>query len=75
VLFRCSFRHQSASHHSFDRASLSAVAASGWSPQSGPGIAHLDTSGRWIRINRRFCEITGYDHDEPMEKTVDEITH
>jgi PAS domain S-box-containing protein len=43
--------------------------------QAAVGIAHLDTSGRRIRINRRFCEITGYDHDKLMEKTVDEITH
>jgi len=43
--------------------------------QAAVGIAHLDSEGRWIRINRRFCEIAGYDHDELMQKTVDEITH
>jgi two-component system sensor kinase FixL len=43
--------------------------------QAAVGIAHLDADGRWIRINRRFCEITGYDQDELMQKTVDDITH
>jgi len=43
--------------------------------QAAVGIAHLDTDGRWLRINRRFCEIAGYDHDELMQKTVDDITH
>jgi two-component system sensor kinase FixL len=43
--------------------------------QAAIGIAHLDTGGRWIRINRRFCEITGYSLAELMRKTVDEITH
>ncbi len=43
--------------------------------QAAVGIAHLDADGRWIRINSRFCEIAGYDHDELMQKTVDDITH
>jgi two-component system sensor kinase FixL len=39
------------------------------------GIAHLDTQGRWIRLNARFCEITGYSCAELMTKTADDITH
>jgi two-component system sensor kinase FixL len=43
--------------------------------QAAVGVAHLDREGRWIRINARFCELTGYPPDELMALTVDDITH
>jgi two-component system sensor kinase FixL len=43
--------------------------------QAVVGVAHLDTDGRWIRINQRFCEIAGRSHDELLKITVDDITH
>ena len=43
--------------------------------QVAVGVAHLDREGRWIRINARFCELTGYSREELMQLTVDDITH
>jgi len=43
--------------------------------QVAVGIAHLDAHGRWIRINRRFCEIAGHPRDALMKLSVDDITH
>jgi two-component system sensor kinase FixL len=43
--------------------------------QAAVGVAHVNLEGRWIRINARFCELTGYPHDELMTMTVDDITH
>lgn len=43
--------------------------------QAAVGVALLDTQGRVIRINERFCEIAGYDRDELLRLTADDITH
>jgi PAS domain S-box-containing protein len=40
------------------------------------GIAQADpTSGRWVRINQKMCEITGYSAGEMLEMRSWEITH
>ncbi|MFC1549471.1 PAS domain S-box protein [Nitrospirota bacterium] len=39
------------------------------------GMVHTDPSGKWIRVNRKFCEITGYSPDELMELSFKDITH
>ena len=40
------------------------------------GIAQADpTTGRWLRVNREMCEITGYDASELLAMSVPEITH
>lgn len=39
------------------------------------GIAHVAPDGRWLRINTRICEITGYAREELLSKTFQEITH
>ena len=31
--------------------------------------------GRWIRVNRPLCEFLGYDEDELLTKTWEEVTH
>ena len=39
------------------------------------GIAHVDFDGSWLRVNDRLCEIVGYDRDELLGHTFQEITH
>jgi len=43
--------------------------------QAAVGIAHVSPDGRWLRVNRRLCEILGYGADELGRLTCDEITH
>lgn len=43
---------------------------------SGTGIVSVDlATGRFVLVNRRFCEITGYSEQELLERTFGEITH
>jgi PAS domain S-box-containing protein len=40
------------------------------------GMAQTDlTTGRFLRANERFCQITGYSAEELLEKSFSEITH
>ncbi len=39
------------------------------------GMALVSTSGRYQRVNRALCKITGYPEDELLGKTFSEITH
>ena len=39
------------------------------------GIAHVGLDGRWIRVNRRLCEILGYSAQELAGLTFQSITH
>ncbi len=39
------------------------------------GIALLDLGRRFVRVNDRFCAITGYSRDELMTRTVRDIIH
>jgi PAS domain S-box-containing protein len=39
------------------------------------GIAHVGLDGRFIRVNDRLCEITGYSRRELTSRTFQEITH
>jgi diguanylate cyclase (GGDEF)-like protein/PAS domain S-box-containing protein len=39
------------------------------------GMAQTDPSGRYLRVNRKFCEITGYTAEELLGKVFSEITH
>jgi len=39
------------------------------------GIAHVGIDGRWLRVNDKVCNITGYDREQLFEKTFQEITH
>jgi PAS domain S-box-containing protein len=43
--------------------------------QAAVGISHVSLTGQFIRLNQKFCEITGYTHDELMHLTFQEITH
>ena len=43
--------------------------------QAAVGIAHLAFDGRWLRVNRRLCEITGYSEQELLATDFQAITH
>jgi PAS domain S-box-containing protein len=43
--------------------------------QAAVGIAHVAPDGRWLRVNRKLCEIVGYSHDELQQMTFQAITH
>lgn len=44
--------------------------------QGALGIAQVETSsGRFIKINRKFCDIVGYSCEEMMHKDIHSITH
>jgi PAS domain S-box-containing protein len=39
------------------------------------GIAHTSLEGRWLRVNRRLCEMLGYSQDELLATSFMAITH
>jgi len=39
------------------------------------GIAHVGFDGRWLRVNQRLLDILGYERDELLQKTWQDITH
>jgi PAS domain S-box-containing protein len=43
--------------------------------QAAVGVAHVGTDGRWLRVNDKLCEITGYSREELSGMTFQDITH
>lgn len=43
--------------------------------QAGVGITHASITGKFIRVNQKFCEIVGYTCEELWERTFYDITH
>ncbi len=43
--------------------------------QAAVGMAHVSPEGRFIRINQKFCDIVGYERDELIRLTFQDITH
>jgi len=43
--------------------------------QAAVGVALVAPDGRWLRVNRKLCEIVGYSWQELMGKTFQDITH
>jgi PAS domain S-box-containing protein len=43
--------------------------------QAAVGVAHVGLDGRWLRVNRRLCEIVGYPREELVQLTFQDITH
>ena len=42
---------------------------------AGVGIAHVSLEGRFVRLNRRLCDIMGYEPEELKKLTFQEITY
>lgn len=42
---------------------------------SGIGMAIVSPDGKWLKVNKRLCELTGYKQDELLAITFQEITH
>jgi two-component system, sensor histidine kinase and response regulator len=43
--------------------------------QAAVGVAHVGLDGSWLRMNDRFCRITGYTRTEMLRLTFQQITH
>jgi PAS domain S-box-containing protein len=43
--------------------------------QAAVGIAHVAPDGAWLRVNQKLCEIVGYNREELLQCTFQEITH
>ena len=39
------------------------------------GIAHVAPDGRWLKVNDKLCQIVGYDRQQLLAKTFQDITH
>lgn len=39
------------------------------------GVSHVAPDGRWLRVNRKLCDIVGYTESELLNKTFQEMTH
>jgi PAS domain S-box-containing protein len=42
---------------------------------AGIGMAIVGLDGRWVRVNKRLCDIVGYDEAAMLQKTFRDITH
>jgi PAS domain S-box-containing protein/putative nucleotidyltransferase with HDIG domain len=43
--------------------------------QLGVGVAHSDLKGRFIDVNPKFCDITGYTRTEALSLGISDLTH
>jgi formate hydrogenlyase transcriptional activator len=43
--------------------------------QAAVGIAHVSPDGNFLRINRKFCGIVGYSHEEILQLRFQDITY
>jgi PAS domain S-box-containing protein len=43
--------------------------------QAAVGIAHVSPNGDFLRINKKFCDIVGYSHNEMLTLKFQDITH
>lgn len=42
---------------------------------SATGMAHTDLDGRWIRVNRTYCELIGHTHEEVLATNFRAYSH
>src|SRR5215475_11496025 len=43
--------------------------------QVAVGMAHNGLDGRWLRLNRKLCEIVGYSEPELLQMSFQDITY
>jgi PAS domain S-box-containing protein len=43
--------------------------------QAAVGIAHVSLDGRYLRVNRKYCDIVGYSQGEMLERKFRDITY
>jgi diguanylate cyclase (GGDEF)-like protein/PAS domain S-box-containing protein len=43
--------------------------------QSAVGIAHATAEGRFLKVNRRLCELLGYSEEELLARSWQDVTH
>jgi PAS domain S-box-containing protein len=43
--------------------------------QAAVGITYMALDGRFLRVNRKFCDIVGYSRDQLLQRTCQEITY
>ncbi|TFW01172.1 diguanylate cyclase [Oxalobacteraceae bacterium OM1] len=43
--------------------------------QAAMGLAHVGLDGRWLKVNQRILDMTGYEEAELLAMTVRQITH
>jgi PAS domain S-box-containing protein len=43
--------------------------------QAAVGITHVALDGRWLRVNQKICEITGFSRAELLQTNFQSITH
>ena len=39
------------------------------------GMAHVSSQGRWIRVNRHLCQMTGYTEEELLQRSFQGVNH
>src|ERR1700751_6040013 len=39
------------------------------------GVAHVSPEGQWLRVNNKLCEIVGYNEQELLSLTFQDLTH
>ena len=43
--------------------------------EAAVGISHVALDGRWLRVNQKLCDITGYTREELLTRRYQDITH
>lgn len=43
--------------------------------QAAVGVAHVSIEGKWLRVNKKLCDIVGYETEELLDLTFQDITH
>ena len=43
--------------------------------QAGVGITRIDAEGRFVRVNRKFCEIVGHEEEEVLRMRINDFSY